>query len=820
MANSFLLTLLGTDTKYANKTEGTKVRVETLSFLHDAAVAKDITVSVKEHKYSGEQPGTNTKAILDGPSTTAGNVYDIIGLATIAIIEQIAQGKTTINIQAHSRGACEAILVSHEIQRLIETATHVNEGDKLTRENFANSSNPTTRSYLSTGTKKPKWIDEILKNPSLVENLKKTTVNIFNIDPVPGDSAKLSMLHTVWSWSPFGYAAGIALATARAALGLHRILPKDISKFQISDFPWNDERFYNLPACVANYTQAIPEFEESACFNSILPKPIDTTTKVDKIIFGGNHATASGCMGFQTSEKDIPVKVNIDGETREFDTSTSQELIACKIAEFHVLTSKLQYNLEQESCIEKTIEQYPKEWEKFKLTSLKEILSIFFRSSPKERKTIYLQMYNKMAENWPGYKAMADRHYHFGKDGRSPVENGSGRTFRDGGGAAVQGADLEYRLDEKGKLIFVCAEHAELALSEQFELINIEELDDEANKILADAERVTPGVTEAFKEIYKIAIAIEAAPTDKQSKFSTYLANEENKVKVLSALNKYFDILGKSEQLIGSNVFDKILAKTGELASKHSKDETVADESGELMVVVEHIQTEVIREIAYNLQDILSKTISKAWISYLERTLNYVEKFEYSECINALCDRKADPALLPFWRIKCDLENIVTNCKLLLAIKNDLEKYPFTVNYKATVDNMLGLLNYIMVKQQERLLKVLELNCVKEEFIKKYNIRIDTDIQNDSVQFSALIKEISEKLNPINPLSHGACAAAASTDIPNPQEAEQEQALEPIPGVESQPVQTVSSFFGFFFESMRDASMNTMAYVSGALKIR
>lgn len=131
MTGTFLLTLLGTDTKYANKTEGSKVRVETLSFMHDAAIGEDITNNVIEHKYSqisrngATAAGVNgslTKAIIDGPSTTGGNVYEKIGEATLAILDQIAQGQTTINIQAHSRGACEAIIVAHEIQRLIDLA--------------------------------------------------------------------------------------------------------------------------------------------------------------------------------------------------------------------------------------------------------------------------------------------------------------------------------------------------------------------------------------------------------------------------------------------------------------------------------------------------------------------------------------------------------------------------------------------------------------------------------------------------------------------------------------------------------------------------
>ncbi|MFJ1269199.1 hypothetical protein ACD661_11585 [Legionella lytica] len=272
---SFTLTLLGTDTQFSpNKVENSYDRAETLSYIS----------TMIENKSTGFEDDTvrfknNQVAVIDGPTTLGSEVGDRIARGVAAALEAISRGETHINVIAHSRGAVEAILVAHELER-IQTLMEQQSDDF--NDEVLKSPCPLTQGAMNTHQQtfaNLNW--EQLKN-----NIACVKLSILNVDPVPG-----------------GDYVGIT---------------------HFSSLAWNDPRFYQLPKIVKEYEQYIYENERTRCFKPIVPKPVSAETQFKLISLPGHHGTGSGNL------LDQQRRANALGA----NTTHVQELTIVKLIEF------------------------------------------------------------------------------------------------------------------------------------------------------------------------------------------------------------------------------------------------------------------------------------------------------------------------------------------------------------------------------------------------------------------------------------------------------------------------------------------------------
>jgi hypothetical protein len=344
---------LGTDTHYADCLKPPYARCETLSAVFDALQGKRM----------------DDKRILDGQDIT-GQVYGSkIALSILDLLQAIGRGKRTINIAAHSRGACQAILIVHELQHILDNihagADALN--DEIIQKIFKCSPDVAIRSQLIR-----QWnvLGSIEKN-NIRAALRKgrsgalsTTldVGIFNIDPVPGGG--------IYHW-------------------------------------WGDKRLCGpLPPLVKRYEQVTYLHERSKCFQCICP-PLPRSREggplpsfFEEIILPGNHSTGSGNFGYQQT---------VEGRPRDYNTSGVQDLVFVKLLAFFnsrggiLNPSKIKEN--EEVVTDQT---------HVAAKSLKGLARCFINTQ-----TDSLQAYNRLLadiykdiwDNKRGYEMMADHYY-------------------------------------------------------------------------------------------------------------------------------------------------------------------------------------------------------------------------------------------------------------------------------------------------------------------------------------------------------------------------------------------------------------------------
>lgn len=270
---TYTLTLLGTDTEFTpGQSANAYDRAETLSYvstlIHGKAQETD-----KVTKYRN----TNV-AVVGGPTTLGSEVGDRIARGVQAILEAISRGETQINIIAHSRGAVEAILVAHELERI----------QKLLSKD-ANSKELTSGGCTYTHTAmnfEHKEAFAKLDQMAIAAHIDKVKISMFNIDPVPG-----------------GNYLGLTF---------------------ISSLAWQDPRFYTLPKIVKEYEQYIYENERTRCFKAIAPQCASNETTFKLHSLPGHHGTGSGNLLDQ--QRGInPIKK---------ETKHVQELVVVKIIDF------------------------------------------------------------------------------------------------------------------------------------------------------------------------------------------------------------------------------------------------------------------------------------------------------------------------------------------------------------------------------------------------------------------------------------------------------------------------------------------------------
>ncbi|HAU0829927.1 TPA: hypothetical protein ACUNL2_000157 [Legionella pneumophila] len=267
---AYTLTLLGTDTTFTPKPDTGYKYGETLSY-----VSTLVDRQGEQAQLSDDIPKYRNSniTVVDGPDTMGKAVGDRIARGVASILEAISRGETDISIMAHSRGAVEAILVAHELERIQENCKQGKDSADL-----MNSKCPLTKTAM----KDQKSTFDSLNLAGIANNINNVKLSIFNIDPVPGGD---------FLGAPVG---------------------------------WKDERFFRVPKIVKEYEQCVYENERTRCFKPIVPKCESSDTKFNLFSLPGHHGTGSGNLNDQQ-------QAVLVGDTT---TEHAQQLMIIKLIDF------------------------------------------------------------------------------------------------------------------------------------------------------------------------------------------------------------------------------------------------------------------------------------------------------------------------------------------------------------------------------------------------------------------------------------------------------------------------------------------------------
>lgn len=141
---------------------------------------------------------TDEVTVINGPTTTGTNVGEKIGFGVAEILFAVARGQQPINIIAHSRGAVESILITHEIQAIQNMISAYSSMDEVIAELLRQqterrkaqkpvNNTPDIIEHLKAQLKDIPQEAQASWFESLKQNIPNTSINFFGIDPVPGD---------------------------------------------------------------------------------------------------------------------------------------------------------------------------------------------------------------------------------------------------------------------------------------------------------------------------------------------------------------------------------------------------------------------------------------------------------------------------------------------------------------------------------------------------------------------------------------------------------------------------------------------------------
>ena len=275
----FLL-FLGTDTKFTKRpTAGTREYPsgETLSYLAQAlTIILNEQASVKTCALTDTLSYSSASVdLLNGPTTLGAEVGERVAEGVLLALQAVARGKKTLQIAAHSRGAVEAILVMHELERIKKALSE--EPEKKLYLILQSSPSRLTQLAMQTFFNTAK--DDEANRRRLSEGLSNLKINAFLLDPVPGDTV-----------------------------------------FYLPGITWDDSLFYEKPPC-DTCELLLARDERSAGFYPIIPKGI-----LPKIL-PGHHGTASGNPYCQ-QQADLPA------ELQNYQTNSVQKLVLFKLFYF------------------------------------------------------------------------------------------------------------------------------------------------------------------------------------------------------------------------------------------------------------------------------------------------------------------------------------------------------------------------------------------------------------------------------------------------------------------------------------------------------
>lgn len=298
---SFTLTMLGTDTvytpnlknrkkapiKFGGKVQEYYPKGETLSIV--STLIQTSENPIIDHKQLAPYLSPEV-AVVNGPKTEGSNVGEKIGIGLGIALNALVRGQTELNEIAHSRGGVESILIAHEINAIKENIASFESFDDLSkflcaqqleRKKSKTYNTPDIMYSLLSQLPKDKKIQEQWFK-SLKANIPGASMNLFIIDPVPGDCWPVT---------------------------------------------WYDDRFFTLPPIVKHAEFVYYENERSDWgFTPIYPEATTPDQIVVRNTVPGHHGT--GSAGTNASQQNMVVSPD--------DTKAThvQKLLLFKILRF------------------------------------------------------------------------------------------------------------------------------------------------------------------------------------------------------------------------------------------------------------------------------------------------------------------------------------------------------------------------------------------------------------------------------------------------------------------------------------------------------
>lgn len=273
---AFTLILLGTDLTFSPAPNEYYPKGESLSFI--ASLIDGKPIPPQEPANPVQLQLNEAVTVINGPDTLGYQVYNRIAHGVLAVLEAFARGEKNINIAGFSRGAIEAILITHELERIINALKN----PSFDIDQCFQSECKQTQEELR------RLAQPIRAAINKIKNTEHINIALFTLDPVPGGNYH-------------GLKTG-----------------------------WRDPRFYLIPAIVTEYEQYIFENEHSRSFKSIVPNKInEIKTKTKLTLIPGHHGTGCGNHGTQNLD---PIPNH--GKTRGKTVKHVQELILLKMLEF------------------------------------------------------------------------------------------------------------------------------------------------------------------------------------------------------------------------------------------------------------------------------------------------------------------------------------------------------------------------------------------------------------------------------------------------------------------------------------------------------
>ena len=290
--------LLGTDVAYVDKPNDTDyIRGETFSYAaqltsHLLGEDKDVIKfqdaidrNSENYAHAYHSPSVD---VINGADTFGKEAGDRIAKALLLALGAVAEGKDYLHLAGFSRGGVEAIVLTHELERVkTELAKDLGKDPKnrqtlakIIAESFSVPGMSFTKhpSYTREAlmklvnenqldvTNKRDEDEEAALKQKLLTNLEKMRADLFVLDPVPGGNAKV--IQSGW-------------------------------------YEKNEDYFYTLPDFVENKQEFVQQHETSNCFKPIVPRGIPYE------VIPGCHGTADGNQG---DDQGKPIPPEICGE--------------------------------------------------------------------------------------------------------------------------------------------------------------------------------------------------------------------------------------------------------------------------------------------------------------------------------------------------------------------------------------------------------------------------------------------------------------------------------------------------------------------------
>ncbi|HHT0593679.1 TPA: hypothetical protein ACTXXA_000212 [Legionella anisa] len=372
----FTLTMLGTDTIYTpslkskKKTKPLKKgdivqeyypKGESLSIVSTLIKTKENPV-INQKQLAPYQ--SSEVVVVNGPKTDGADVGEKIGIGLGIALNALVRGQTELNDIAHSRGGVESILIAHELDAIKKAMSSCENFEQLIKEL---TQQQTTRKNSKPFNNTPDIINSLLTQlpkdkqdrerwfNTLKTNIANASMNLFIIDPVPGDCWPVT---------------------------------------------WYDERFFTLPSFVKHAEFVYYENEHSDWgFTPIYVEASNPQQIIIRHTLPGHHGT--GSAGSNASQQNVVVSPDKTKATHV------QKLMIFKLLNF--LTS---HGVAFKDARE--IFHEPTGLGKKYLAFLEEMdISEGIDVTKLDFPTIFRKLYDKIYENRSAYEAFNTTHYTF-----------------------------------------------------------------------------------------------------------------------------------------------------------------------------------------------------------------------------------------------------------------------------------------------------------------------------------------------------------------------------------------------------------------------